>query len=328
MMWNNKTIKILSLSVKLLIVICALWFLYLEIFENEDVDDILTYYKQISTNIFSNIGLLVVLVLMPLNWFLETKKWQFLINKIEKISTLNSIKAVFSGITISAIMPNRTGEFLGRIAYIKSADRVKGTLITIIGSLSQLTSTILIGAIALIALLFQKHFELQFIVQISLCIVLLGIIIITPILYFNTSILFSIAKNIKALHRFMKYALVFKSYSYTELLKTLYYSLSRYLVFTTQFIILLYVFKVEISLLNSILAIAASFFVIATIPTPALIEIGVREATSLIFIGLFSDNQIGIISATFSLWLINIAVPSLIGIGFIFQAKFIKSSPN
>lgn len=328
MVWSNKAIKILSLSVKLLIVICALWFLYLEIFKNEDVNDIHKYYRLISTNLFSNIGLLVVLMLMPLNWFLETKKWQFLVSKIEKVSTINSIKAIFSGITISAIMPNRMGEFLGRIAYINNADRVQGALITIIGSLSQLTSTVLIGAGALIFLLFQNHFELPFIVQASLCIVLLGIIVITPMLYFNTAIIFTIAKRIKILNRFVKYARIFRAYSYSELLIVLYYSLGRYLVFTTQFIILLYLFKVEISLWNSVMAIAASFFVIATIPTPALVEIGVREATSLIFIGLFSDNQIGIISATFSLWLINIAIPSVIGIGFIFQAKFIKSTSN
>ena len=74
------------------------------------------------------------------------------------------------------------------------------------------------------------------------------------------------------------------------------------------------------------MAISAAFFVIATIPTPALIEIGIREATSLLFIGLFSANQIGIISATFTLWLVNIAIPSLLGVGFIFQAKFVKSN--
>ncbi|MBL4623857.1 MAG: flippase-like domain-containing protein [Flavobacteriales bacterium] len=326
MVWNNKAIKILSFSVKLTIVICALWFLYIEIFRNEDIAEIRLYYTKVSNNIYSSFGLFIAVLLMPLNWFLEIKKWQYLVSKIEGVSTINAFKAVFSGITVSAIMPNRMGEFLGRIAYINNADRIKAALITIIGSLSQLTTTIVLGGLSLIILLLETQFELQSIVQISLCIILLGIIIITPILYFNTAIIFTIFNNLKILRRFIKYAQVFKSYSYAELRKTLYYSLGRYLIFTTQFIILLFVFQVEISIFNSLIAIAASFFVIATIPTPALIEIGVREATSLVFIGLFSDNHLGIITATFSLWLINIAVPALIGIGFVFQARFLKSN--
>lgn len=323
---NNKAIKILSFIVKLAIVICALWFLYAEIFKNEDLDKIRSYYSRLSYSQFTSLGLLLSLLLMPINWFLETKKWQYLVSKIENVSTTNAIKAILSGITISAIMPNRTGEFLGRIAYIERADRIKAALITIIGSLSQLTITIFWGGLALITLLLQNRFEVYPIMQFSLCIILFCIIAITPIFYFNSSLIFTLTKNIKMLNRFTKYSDVFKTYSYKELRTTIYFSLGRYFIFTTQFIILLHTFNVDISVTDSIIAIGAAFFVIATIPTPALIEIGIREATSLLFIGLFSTNQIGIISATFTLWFINIAIPSLLGIGFIFQAKFVKSN--
>jgi hypothetical protein len=323
---NNKAIKIVSFIVKLAIVICALWFLYTEIFKNEDIDKIRSYYVLLSSNQFTSLGLLLSLLLMPINWFLETKKWQYLVSKIEHVSTTNAIKAILSGITISAIMPNRTGEFLGRIAYVNNADRIKAALITIIGSLSQLTVTIFFGGLALITLLLQNRFEIDPIMQYSLCIILFCIITITPIFYFNSSLIFTLTKNIKVLNRLTKYAHVFKTYSFNELKNTLYFSFGRYFTFTTQFIILLYIFNVDISITNAIMAISAAFFVIATIPTPALIEIGIREATSLLFIGLFSANQIGIISATFTLWLVNIAIPSLLGVGFIFQAKFVKSN--
>ena len=43
-----------------------------------------------------------VLLMMFINWTIEAMKWNFLINKIEKVSLFFSLKAIFTGITLSA----------------------------------------------------------------------------------------------------------------------------------------------------------------------------------------------------------------------------------
>ena len=59
--------------------------------------------------------------MMFLNWFLESLKWRFLISKIEKISINRSIRAIFSGITISTFTPNRIGEYGGRVFCLEKS---------------------------------------------------------------------------------------------------------------------------------------------------------------------------------------------------------------
>ena len=75
---------------------------------------------------------------------MEALKWQFLISKIEKISIKRSIRAIFSGITVSAFTPNRVGEYGGRVFCLEKADRIQAVLITVIGSMAQLVTTIVL----------------------------------------------------------------------------------------------------------------------------------------------------------------------------------------
>ncbi|MAJ89900.1 MAG: hypothetical protein CMD08_01295, partial [Flavobacteriales bacterium] len=60
------------------------------------------------------------------------------------------------------------------------------------------------------------------------------------------------------------------------------------------------------------------------IPTIAITEIGVRGSVALFFFGLVSNNVVGILSATFVMWIINLVFPALIGMIFIFSLKFFR----
>ena len=130
--------------------------------------------------------------------------------------------------------------------------------------------------------------------------------------------------KIKFLNKYEKYNTVFSFYSTIELAKILLFSVARYVVFTTQFFILLLVFGVEISYLDAIVLIMIMLFVISIIPTIAITEIGVRGSVAISLFGLISFNTIGIISATLVLWIINLLLPALIGTFFIFSLKFFR----
>ena len=97
------------------------------------------------------------------------------------------------------------------------------------------------------------------------------------------------------------------------MLKVLGYSVARYAVFTTQFFILLQMFEVQIAYADAIVLIMAMLFVISVIPTIAITEIGVRGSVAIFLFGLVSANTVGILSATFVMWIINLLLPALIG---------------
>jgi len=118
---------------------------------------------------------------------------------------------------------------------------------------------------------------------------------------------------------------VFSYYSTLELVKVVLLSFSRYIVFTTQFFILLNVFDVSIAYDDAIILIATMLLAISVIPNifPVL-EVVNRSYVAALLFGLISTNISGVVSATFVLWAINLLFPALIGSVFIFTLKFFR----
>ena len=323
-MLSKKTISIL---LKIGIVAFALYFLFEQFNSRQSTSfrslDIL---DKINSNY---ITIIVVIFMMFMNWFLEALKWKFLINKIEEISLMTSIRAVFSGITVSTFTPNRIGEYAGRVFCLEKGDRIKAVLITIIGSMSQLFNTIFFGFIGFIFLpnfiveasqffIGYKYLYLLFIV----IIILLNILLL--VLFLNTKYLSILFYKINWLKKYHEYIAVFSLYSKLDLLKILLISFFRYFIFTLQFYILLKLFDVEVTYLNAIVLIMCMLFIVSLIPTIAITEIGVRGSVAIFLFGLISTNTTGIITATFLLWIINLLIPALLGTFFIFTLKFFR----
>ena len=324
-MLSRKTIGFL---LKIGIVAFALFFLYQQLtskssVEQFDLDQILVKLQE------NYIVVTVVILMMLLNWFLESLKWRFLISKIEKVSIKRSIRAIFSGITISAFTPNRVGEYGGRVFCLEKADRIKGVLITVIGSMAQLVTTIVFGSIGILLLPnLMPEFDsllsnIVFAYPIMLfLLILLNVLLVT--LFLNASVFSVVLSKIKFFRKFKKYNEVFSFYNSSELLEILLYSVGRYIVFTTQFFILLQVFDVQIGYVDAMILITTMLLVISIIPTIAITEIGIRGSVALFLFGLVSVNAIGILSATFVMWVINLLLPALIGTIFIFSLKFFR----
>ena len=320
--------KTISFLLKTGIVAFALFFLYEQLTTKSSVE-------QFNSNVIAQqikqhyITLVVIILMMFLNWVLEALKWRFLISKIEQVSIGRSIKAIFSGITVSAFTPNRVGEYGGRVFCLEKADRIQAVLITVIGSMAQLVTTIVFGCIGLLFLpKYSPEFshmlntiELGYPILVFL-LVLLNVLIV--FLFLNAPLLSTILSKIKFLSKYEKYNEVFSFYNSAELAKALWYSVARYAVFTTQFFILLQLFDVNIAYADAIVLIMIMLFVVSIIPTIAITEIGIRGSVAIFLFGLLSFNSANIFSATFVMWIINLVLPALIGIVFIFTLKFFR----
>ncbi|MAW20860.1 MAG: hypothetical protein CMD16_00505 [Flavobacteriales bacterium] len=320
--------KTISFLLKIGIVALALFFLYQQITnrssdEQFDIDYILLQLQD-------NYLIVILLVLMMfLNWFLEALKWRFLILKIERVSIRRSIRAIFSGITVSAFTPNRVGEYGGRVFCLEKGDRFQGVLITVIGSMAQLVITIVSGSIGILLL---PNLMLEFRVVLSeffflypiilFLLILLNTLLVT--LFLNASFFSALLSKVNLLRKYQKYNQVFSFYSSSELLEVLFYSVARYIVFTTQFFILLQLFEVDIGYVNSMILIMTMLLVVSVIPTIAITEIGVRGSVAIFLFGLLSSNIVGILSATFVMWVINLLLPALLGTLFIFTLNFFR----
>ncbi|RYY96353.1 MAG: hypothetical protein EOO11_13665, partial [Chitinophagaceae bacterium] len=62
--------------------------------------------------------LVAIVGLMGVNWGLEAAKWRLLVAPVQPVGFWNALRAVLSGVSFSVTMPNRIGEYLGRMLYI------------------------------------------------------------------------------------------------------------------------------------------------------------------------------------------------------------------
>jgi hypothetical protein len=98
-----------------------------------------------------------------------------------------------------------------------------------------------------------------------------------------------------------------------ELLHILVLSLLRYLVFLLQSYFMFQFFGVELAWPIAFLTVALTFLMLALIPGMALAELGVRGKLSLLIVGAFSANSIGIVLAVTSVWFLNLIMPAIVG---------------
>lgn len=322
-----KNKKQISYSIKIGVILLLFFGLWYKVSNNQNLNDILLFLKTTLKDKDSQKLIALCISLMPLNWLIESFKWQILISKIQKISWHQSFKAILAGVTVSIFTPNRIGEYAGRVLFVHYNNRVQAVFSTLISSIGQLTSTLIFGAIS-IYLFYLKEYPQSGNVWINNYLLALLVVMISAliILFISTPSLIALLRKIKALRKVKKYVSFFNRYSILELVKILVLSLLRYSIYSFQLYIILYAFGVELSIISGITLIPITFFIMTIIPSIALAELGIREAVALTVIGTTSDNTIGILSATFALWTVNLVIPSIVGSLLILQSRIFKRS--
>ncbi len=316
---NNS--KPLWIGLKLLIAAAALWFIYKRVFEKENTGD---WWAGAGLALREKNHLwwfLGIILLMFLNWSLEAIKWKLVMRRLENISFWRSLEAIFSGITISFFTPNRIGEYAGRVFLLEKADRIEATLVTVLENFSQLIITLVLGSLACLAYLYL-YSSMPVYLESAIAVLLLALSLAVLLFYFNISLLESICKKLKLPLSWNHYFTVFTFYSNKELFRLLLLAFLRYLVFSFQFFILLRIFGLALPYSTAMILIGASYLVMSMVPTFALTELGVRGAVATFFFSAVTGNLPGVINASFCLWLVNLALPAIAGIFFVFQFKF------
>ena len=263
--------------------------------------------------------LFLLLILMFIQWFVEAQKWRFLLCKVQYLKFGQSIKAIFSGLSVSFLTPNRTGEFLGRIIFIPKGNRIKASIITFIGNYSQLLTTITIGLISLFYL--PNYFNIdKYLDRNYYYILIFFTLIISNILYFFTNKIYDFASIFSKKNKYLSQIEVFKIYSKKELLISYLYSIFRYIIFMIQYYIAFLTFDIRVSLIDFVILKPISILLVTAIPTVSITDAGVRVSSALAIFALV-DISTNIISATILVWLVNLVIPSLIGLLFFNKLK-------
>jgi hypothetical protein len=267
---------------------------------------------------------------MFVNWGLEARKWQILVRGIQHVSFIRAYRAIFSGQAFALNTVNGLGEYVGRAVYLDEGNRLRSISVTIVGSISQVIITFVMG---LLGLMYMRLFLLKNSLQFNGLSVfwfnglfwglLLGTVALI-IIYFSLA---WVTRTFEKITFVSKYAFLIHKvaeFHWKELTRILSLSFFRYVVFVAQYLLLLQVFKVDASLISMGWLLCVMFLVLAIIPTIALAELGLRGELSILLIGLVSTNTIGIIFTATGIWLINRVIPALAGSLFILGVRLFK----
>ena len=275
-------------------------------------------------------NLVVVIILMALNWSIEAVKWKMSINKIQKVSFGKAFKAVLSGVSFSVSTPNRMGEYLGRVLYMEEGKRLKTISITIVGSISQLIITLLMGSIGLIVL--RSNIETDQLVSPMWMNVILsgtiGALLVLTLFYFRLPWLVKWVDRLPGSKKFVYLVRALEDFSATLLLRLLSLSLLRFIVFIVQYYLLFHLFDVNISWWQVYWPVSVSFLVMAVIPTIAIAELAQRGKVVTTLVGLYSSNGLGMTFATAGIWFINLILPAIAGSLLILSIKKLYVAKN
>lgn len=273
----------------------------------------------------------LAVALMPVNWGIEARKWQLALRPIGGITYANAFKAVLTGTTMASFTPNRIGEYVGRLLYVRPGHRIESISLTIVCSMAQLLITMILGFTGILYLrgalsghvVAHQNTNLWLNALLSLVIVLL---VSLTIIYFRLSWLLRILGRISILAKYQAYLKVLQNFDATLLLKILFLSFGRYLVFIVQYGLVFPVFGVMLTAGELWGGMSVVFLVMAIMPTfTFLTELGLRWETSIQVLEIFSANTIGIFAASFAIWLINLIVPALIGSLLMLSIKLFRN---
>ena len=321
----NKNIKLIVnyLLGPLLFVLLA-WTLYRQIIRQPDLE---LRWKQVSES-WAAPAFWIVVLLMFFNWGLESFKWKILIAPLEKFSFFKAVRSVLAGCSITMLTPNRIGEYGGRIMYVQPGHRLKAISLTILGSTSQLIITMLLGSVGLLVLRnnpgngFTEAFP--WLVQTATVVVSFLVTVILLFIYFRVHDFIRLVSRVSLLKGIIKYINVVDIFTGKQLLRILFLSFLRYMVFILQYALLLDVMQVHIGFLLLMWLLTVFYLLMVLLPTMGFIELPVRAITSVKLMAVYSSNILGIQAAAFGIWIINLVIPAIIGSLLIFGLKIMK----
>lgn len=315
---NNRYINYI---IKFLIIIALFFILYQQIFDNTDFKAAINHFN---TSFQENYYyIVIVFVLMIINWGLETIKWKSLIDKFHFISWIDAIEGILFGISFSLFTPSRIGEFGGRIFALQE-ERLQAIVSTLLGSAAQIVVNISIGSVGFLAYLYF-FVGLNSTILLALTFIVIALIVLAHLCLYNIAYLVDKFPKIEKLKEFRKYIEVIKLYSTKDMLKIEILSALRYSVYVLQFILLIYLFGINVGIARVLILVITMFFLQTINPfSIALIDFGFRGNVALFLFSNLGISNLDILAATIILWFINLIIPAIFGGISALRFKFIK----
>ena len=262
--------------------------------------------------------LVLSFLLVFCNWALESHKWNLLLGPL-KLPKRKALKGVFMGQSIGILTPANLGDYGGRQLVLKKDQIQEGLAASFLASMAQNLANILPGFLGAL-LLYNLLYPASEYINLALSLFILLASLTLYLLYVHLPSIIGVAWEkipFDWLKKIEKHLHQNQSYTRNQLDQALVFSLLRYSVYTLQYILLLYFFQVEVSVLEALAGISFIYLIQSGLPLPPVLAILARGELAILIWSQFEAAALPILSATFTLWVINKVIPALIGMSLV-----------
>ena len=249
-----------------------------------------------------------LLSMVVLNWGIEAAKWRRLVAPVEAMGFGRAFSATLAGTATGLLTPNRTGEPVGRVLFLAPEHRWQGGFATLVGSIAQFTTTVVLGAAAFLVWRLSSPGG----GGTWAALLVAAVAPAALFLFFRPSLLRRMLLQVPGLRRLGGATEVLDKYPTGQLLAVLLMSVARYAVFAGQYMLLL-VAMAGLSWADSAVMVPVIYLFSTIVPTMLLSELGVRGSVAVALLAPCGGQPALVLLASFGVWAVNIALPAVAG---------------
>ncbi|CCH00180.1 hypothetical protein FAES_2171 [Fibrella aestuarina BUZ 2] len=267
---------------------------------------------------------LILLALTPLNWSVEALKWQWLARRVQPLRFSEALGGVLAGLSLGMALPGPLGDTAGRVFSIRARrgpgnvpERGAAIGAALVSGGMQFYVAVIVGAVAWATYL--AYAPVRDTTGGRVLLGLLGTLSAAGVvLNFYRHRFVSWSERWPRLGTYARYWAVIGQYSHADMAGAFGLALLRHLIFSMQLVAAFRLYGVDLAAVP----LAAGVGVIYLVKTIApafnwLSDLGIREAAALWVFAPFGLPAPLLLTATLTLWLINILLPVLIGLAFV-----------
>lgn len=325
--------KKVNLIVLKFLLLCLLAYNLYSKFSGEDFDQMLILFREEFS--FSKIHyLLFVIALTFFNWGFETFKFYICVQPLEKISFWKAYRGILYGNAMNLILPMSLGELTGRPLVLKDENRIAGSGVAYYVSIVQKVASPFVGLIFLLISYFTNIIPNQ---SLSILGYSIGLVVFIAILscldmiFWLLMFLFPewmlhILERIKSMRKIFLSMENILHYENRVKLKLLLIGAIRFLIFVTQYWLLMFLFFDHFPHFTFYVLCGVYFLAQFVIPSMGFLDVGIRANLVAFIFSIYTQNFLQLMAVNYLIWVINLLIPSIFG--FYLMRKSIISLEN
>ncbi len=280
-------------------------------------------WHQLQTGITSADWLVGLVVLTPVNWGLEARKWQLLARRIEPVRFSEAYRGVLAGVSLGFVLPMLAGDAAGRVLSLQTNRRSGAVGASLVSGGLQFLAALLIGTVAWVYHLLTipaRSNPASWALFALFSLILLASLLAAGLRHQLRN--WSTKTSYGWIRRVQPYWQIATEYTATDLGTAFGLAVLRHLTFSLQFYVALRLYGIDLTP-GPMLSGVGLVFLAKTI-TPAftfLSDLGVREAAALWVFAPYHLSAPLLLSATFTLWLTNVLAPVLVGLAAVWRLR-------